>query len=107
MGMTTDDDDDDGRHERGHAKIAVPRAQEELTALYQRDREGWLQLSQDSPPDEDVDDNHIVLHSDRHKYYNQGQSHYFTCASYELEPRIKPAHLLLCTFQIVLLQLKW
>ena len=49
--MTGDDDDDndDGRHERGHAKIAVPRAQEELTALYQRDRDGWLQLSQDSP----------------------------------------------------------
>ena len=52
MGMTTDDDDDDGRHERGHAKIAVPRAQEELTALYKRHRDGWLQLSQDSPPDE-------------------------------------------------------
>ena len=70
--MTTDDDDDDdaGRHERGHAKITVPRAQEELTALYQRDRDGWLQLSQESPPDKDVDDDHIVLHSDHHKYYN-------------------------------------
>ena len=95
MGMTTDDDDDDGRHERGHAKIAVPRAQEELTALYQRDRDGWSQLSQKSPPDEDIDDDHIVLHSDHHKYYNQGQSHYFTCASYEPEPRlIRPAHML-------------
>ena len=52
--MTGDDDDDndDGRHERGHAKIAVPRAQEELTAIYQRDRDGWLQLSQDSPYDQ-------------------------------------------------------
>ena len=37
--------------------------------------------------------------SDNHKYYIQGQSHYFTCASYEPDPRIKPAHLLLCIFQ--------
>ena len=101
MVMTTGDDDDDGRHERGHAKIAVPRAQEELTALYQ-DRDGWLQLSQDSPYDQMKMLMIIILCcivSDNHKYYIQGQSHYFTCASYEPDPRNKPAHLLLCIFQ--------